>query len=191
MGVDLISGRMKSDGPVGIKPRSFIVDVAANLVRSKGCFIENKDMESLFDEIDILTSKDMLPLLRLLPGSQALLERLQQCGILSVIVSTDITERACRAMQVLQLDHYFTEIIGGDLVDNTKPSPDLAELALSRTGIDPTDAVIIGDHPVDIEMGINASISASIGVLTGLSDSAVFDNYECHVASDLTSLKVA
>lgn len=190
MGVDLQSGRMKPDGPVGIKPRPFIVDVAADVVRKEGCDISHDEMESLFTEVDFATSKEMLPLLKVLPGVEDLLVKLQQCGILSVIVSTDITSRARKAMEVLQLNHYFSEIIGGDLVEHTKPAPDLAALALARVNCDTDSAVVIGDHPVDILMGHNAAIGSNIGVLTGLSDDSAFIGHECHVVSDLQSIMV-
>jgi len=190
MGVDSHSGRMKPDGPVGIKPRPFIVGVAADVVRKRGFDISNSEMEALFYEVDLATSEEMLPLLRLLPGIEALLRKLQECEIKSIIVSTDITSRARRAMEVLKLDHYFSEIIGGDLVENTKPAADLAELALAKVSCSASDAVVIGDHPVDILMGRNACIGLNIGVLTGLSDKDGFANHECHVIPNLQSIEV-
>lgn len=190
MGVDLQTGRMKPNGPVGIKPRPFIVAVAADIVRSKGGDVSDDDMESLFAEVDQVTSADMLPLLKVLPGVEELLKKLQQCGIQSVVVSTDITSRARKAMEVLQLNQYFSEIIGGDLVENTKPAPELAELALERVNCKAVSAVVIGDHPVDIQMGHSAAINTNIGVLTGLSVSTAFTGQNCHVVSDLESIKV-
>ncbi len=190
MGVDLKTDRMKSNGPVGVKPRSYIVNITADVIRSSGYSITNDEMESLFKEVDEMTGCNMKPLLKLLPGVSVLLEQLQQYGILAAIVSTDITQRACQAMQALELEHYFSEIIGGDLVDNTKPAPDLVELTLSRIGISCADAVVVGDHPVDIEMGVSASVPVNIGVLTGLSNSYAFDQYQCCVVPDLTALKI-
>ena len=91
---------------------------------------------------------------------------------------------------MIQLNHYFAEIIGGDLVEHTKPAPDLAELALGYVNCEADSAVVIGDHPVDVLMGYNAAIDSNIGVLTGLSDNSSFIGYECHVVSDLQSIKV-
>ena len=147
-------------------------------------------MELLFAEVDLATSKDMLPLLKILPGVEELLTKLQQCNIQSVVVSTDITSRACKAMEVLKLNHFFVEIIGGDLVDHTKPAPDLAVLALRQVNCEAGNAVVIGDHPVDLLMGQNADINLNIGVLTGLSDNSAFIGHECHIVPDLQSIKV-
>lgn len=190
MGVDTQAWRMKPDGPVGIKPRPFIVDVAASVVRENGQQIDNEQMEALFKEVDESTAKEMLPLLKILPGVEELLESLKRCGIQSLVVSTDITSRARKAMETLQLDHFFAEILGGDMVENTKPAVDLAELALEYSQCDVESAVVIGDHPVDIKMGVNANIDTNIGVLTGLSDQQAFDDLGCWTITNLKSIEV-
>jgi len=190
MGVDLKTGRMKPNGPVGIKPRPYIVNVAADVVRNNGCEFSNEEMESVFVEVDEQTSKDMLPLLKLLPGVEDLLTQLKECGIAAAIVSTDITSRARKAITALELDHFFTVILGGDSVAHTKPSPDLVELALQDLQYSVSDVAVVGDHPVDIEMGKNAGVGVNIGVLTGIAASEAFTELECNVISDLRAIEV-
>lgn len=190
MGVDLQSGRMKPEGPVGVEPRHCIVNVAANVVRRNGCDISNHEMEAIFSEVDYVTSSNLLPLLKLLPGVEDLLKMLKDACIPAFIVSTDITSRACKAMETLQLDRYFEDIIGGDQVENSKPSADMALLALKRCGVTPKGAVVIGDHPVDIKMGCAANVGLNIGVLTGLSEHSAFDGLACHIVSDLSAIAV-
>jgi len=190
MGVNLQSGRIKAEGPVGIEPRPFIVNVAANVVRNHGTNVENEEMENIFSMVDQITAEDIQPLLKLLPGARSLLQRLSEQGIVSMIVSTDITQRARKAMEVLQLDHYFADIIGADQVLHTKPSADLALLALERSGYTAQGAVVVGDHPVDIKMGSAAEVSLKVGVLTGLSDAAMFNGLDCRVVADLTAIEI-
>lgn len=191
MGVNLQTGKMKPDGPVGVKPRSFNVGVVTDFVRKNGYYISNSEVEELFKKADQKTSEDMLPLLKILPGVKELLIKLKQCDIHSIIVSTDITSRAYKAMKTLKLDKYFTKIIGGDLVENSKPSPDLAKLALSYVDCDANQVAVIGDHPFDIMMGASVNAGLNIGVLTGLSNSSKFDCLGCAVINDLTSIEVS
>ena len=191
MGVNLKTGQMKPDGPVGVKPRPFNVGVVTDFVRKNGYYISNSEVEELFKKADQTTSEDMLPLLKILPGVKELLIKLKQCDIHSIIVSTDITRRAKQAMKTLKLDKYFTKIIGGDLVENSKPAPDLAKLALSYVNCDANQVAVIGDHPFDIIMGTSVNAGLNIGVLTGLSNSTMFDNLNCIVINDLTSIKVS
>ena len=191
MGVNLETGQMKPDGPVGVKPRPFNVGVVADFVRKNGYHISNSEVEELFKKADQTTSEDMLPLLKVLPGVKELLIKLKKCGIHSIIVSTDITSRAHIAMKTLKLDKYFTKIIGGDLVENSKPAPDLAQLALSHVNFDANQVAVIGDHPFDIMMGTSVNAGLNIGVLTGLSNSTMFDHLNCFVINDLTSIEVS
>ena len=191
MGVNLETGQMKPDGPVGVKPRPFNVGVVGDFVRKNGYNISNSAVEELFKKADQTTSEDMLPLLKILPGVKELLIKLKQCDIHSIIVSTDITIRAHKAMKTLKLDKYFTKIIGGDLVENSKPAPDLAKLALSYVNCDVNQVAVIGDHPFDIMMGTSVNAGLNIGVLTGLSNSTMFDNLNCIVINDLTSIEVS
>jgi len=190
MGVDIQTGRMKPNGPVGVKPRSFVVHAAADAVRNMGCKISDNDMEDIFLEVDLETSKNMLPLLKLLPGVEKLLMKLKIYSIDAVIVSTDITSRARKAMQVLGIEQYFSEIIGGDLVTNTKPASDLAELALDKVGCMASSAIVVGDHPVDMLMGKNAGVDVNIAVLTGLSRKRSFNECQCNIITDLRSISV-
>ncbi len=190
MGVDLQSGRMKPEGPVGIKPRPFIVNVAADVVRGYGVEVSNDEMEALFSEVDRTTAEDLLPLLKLLPGVKELLRRLKEEEVVAMIVSTDITPRARKAMETLGLDVYFDDIIGADQVEHTKPAADLALLALERSGAASVDAVVVGDHPVDVQMGSAAGVGLNIGVLTGLADMAAFEGMECRVVADLSAIEI-
>ena len=64
MGVDLLSGKIKPNGPVGIKSRPFIVNIASEMVRSRGVDITNNEMENVFLEVDRQTSEKILPLLK-------------------------------------------------------------------------------------------------------------------------------
>ena len=66
--------------------------------------------------------------------------------------------------------HFKVAIIGGDDVKNTKPSPDLALAVIEKCNVDKSKTIVIGDHPVDVQMGIAAKMGYNIGVLTGLSN---------------------
>jgi phosphoglycolate phosphatase len=190
MGVDLTSGKIKPNGPVGIKPRFFIVDVAAQIVRLNKKNISNDEIEDIFLQVDQETSDNILPLLKLLPCVMQLLNDLHRCGVTIMLATTDITSRARMAMKALGIEHFFSEIIGGDAVKSTKPSPDLASIVIERCNVDKHKTVVIGDHPVDVQMGISAETCYNIGVLTGLSDVNAFDELDCFVVDNLKSIQV-
>lgn len=190
MGVDHQSGRMRPDGPVGVKPRAFIVNVTRMALSDLGIDVTVKHIEAMFAEVDAMTVGDLLPLLRLLPGVTALLEELDHNGIAMGVVSTDITARAAKAIDVLGLSRYFRFVLGGDAVVRTKPAPDLVEAALSCGEFARERTIVVGDHPVDIQMGSSAGVGANVGVLTGLSGEQAFAGLDCVVVTDLTFLSI-
>ena len=190
MGIDPRSGRIRPEGPVGVKPRHFNVGVTKRALTELEVDVTEERVESLFAEVDVMTGDDLLPLLRVLPGVVPLLEALDRKGVVMGVVSTDITSRAEKAMKVLGLLGYFRFVLGGDAVAQSKPAPDLVEEALRRGGFARARTVVIGDHPVDIQMAIAANVGASIGVLTGLSEEQAFAEFKCAVVQDLTILTV-
>ena len=191
MGVDLTSKKIKPNGPVGVKPRSFIVDVAAQIVRLNRKNVSNDEIENVFLQVDQKTSDNILPLLKLLPDVLQLLGDLHRCGVTIMLATTDITSRARLSMRALGIEHFFSEIIGGDAVNLTKPSPDLASTVIKRCNVDRHKTAVIGDHPVDILMGVSAGIVCNIGVLTGLSSVNAFHELDCFAVENLKCIQVS
>jgi phosphoglycolate phosphatase len=190
MGMDIHTGRIKSEGPIGIKPRSFVVNLVADFVRQNHSNITNDEVEILFSAVDKETSKDMLPLLKVLPGVRELLLKLNQCDIKLFIATTDITSRAKAAMKILGLEKYFTNIVGSDLVNNSKPAPDLANLVINDLPFEANRVVVIGDHPYDVLMGKNINAGLNIAVLTGISNYKMFKDLNCIVTKDFNSIEI-
>ncbi|MFH1851408.1 MAG: HAD family hydrolase [Candidatus Neomarinimicrobiota bacterium] len=190
LGFDQINGRMKSDGPVGVMPRRFIVDVARRIITDNGVKIDAAAVEDLFQQVDRVTAVDPEPLLRLLPGVVEFLHTCRQNQVQVALVSADKRERIQLALQALRIDHYFTAVIGGDQVENGKPAADPARLAMQICDVPAWKTASIGDHPVDIEMGIRASIPCNIGVLTGLGSRSDFMQQPCHMIQSLQQLSL-
>jgi len=98
------------------------------------------------------------------PYTKNLLTRLQSHGVKCGI----ITRNCARAVTILFPDvlSYCPVLICRDDVNNVKPHPEHIHLALLRLGSRPENALMIGDHPLDILAGHNAG-TAACGVLTG------------------------
>ena len=190
MGVDGSTGRMKPEGPVGVRPRAAIVHVATDELRSAGAEVEEADVEEAFVEVDRRTAGDLAPLVRLLPGVTDLLDCLASRGVAAAVVTTDLSERARGALEVVGLLDRFAVVVGGDDVPKTKPAPDLAYTALAALGVDASASVVVGDHPVDVGMAMAADCGASVGVLTGLAAEEDFVGESCVTVPDLTHLSV-
>lgn len=190
MGVNGSGNRLKPEGPVGIKPRSHIVKVSAQTMQQQGVEISEEEVEALFKEADVKSTDMMDDFLVILPGVKKFLEDCHKNSIKMVIATTDITSRAQKALLEKGLNHYFTSVYGGDLVENTKPAPDMADLIFNELCISRDESIMIGDHNVDVLLAKNASMLAGIGVTTGLLDRESLSANTDFVTDDLSTIEV-
>jgi phosphoglycolate phosphatase len=167
MGIDLNSGKIKFTGPVGIKPREFIINTAYQTIKRYFYAITLEQVSSVFKEIDVYSQTHLAQLVKPLPGVETLLMTLKQKKIKISIATTDLTNRAKLAMDSIGLGHYFDNIAGADLVENAKPSPDLVHYLCEEMSIKVENTLVIGDSIVDLNMAEAAAVRF-IGVKTGL-----------------------
>lgn len=188
MGIDLKTNKMKSEGPVGLKPRSFIIDVAFQTVQDFSDDFTREQVSDLFDRVDTYSKEKLSEIVELLDGVKPLLKDLQTAGISIAIATTDLSTRATLAMKSLGIESFFDTIAGADLVDNAKPSADLVNYILKQHQLGSDKAVVIGDAMADLGMAKNAS-SRFIGVTTGLFTQEFLDQSE-NLIKSLSDIKV-
>jgi HAD superfamily hydrolase (TIGR01509 family) len=105
-------------------------------------------------------------LLRLLPGSRALLERVESLG-LQVVLATSAPEHELAVLRkVLDSDDLVSAITSSEDVGTAKPRPDIIAVALEKAGVEADRAVFVGDSVWDIVACERAGVS-SIGLLSG------------------------
>lgn len=99
-----------------------------------------------------------------LPYTRDLLGRLRNRNVVSAIVT-----RNCRkAVERVFPDHadYCACLLSRNDVSRIKPDPEHLHAALRIMGIPAPQALMVGDHPLDIKAGHNAGCKSG-GVLTG------------------------
>ncbi|WP_051507314.1 HAD family hydrolase [Saccharibacillus sacchari] len=102
-----------------------------------------------------------------LPGVIALLENAQAAGIKLAVATSDGTSSAIKHLRWAGLEGLFDCINGRDLVQEGKPAPDLVFEACRRLGVQPEQAIVIGDGGADMEMAKRAGARLAIGVVSG------------------------
>lgn len=89
-------------------------------------------------------------LTRLMPGVREALTHFHLGGV-SMGVATNKPQLATREILLhFGLTEYFGAIVGGDAVTFLKPAPDALLLALAQLGVDPGDALLVGDSGADL-----------------------------------------
>ena len=90
------------------------------------------------------------------PGVMDTLESLNGCT--KVVISNKREDLSERVLELLGMRKYFDLVVGSDTTPEKKPSPVPIRYVLSKLGIKPEEAVIIGDSTFDIEAGKAAGI---------------------------------
>jgi HAD superfamily hydrolase (TIGR01509 family) len=100
-----------------------------------------------------------------LPAARPLLNWCRDAG-LTVALATSGGERDLWPMLDVLDEPDFDVVVTGDDVDSSKPSRDLLEQVLWRTGLDPLDVLVVGDSVWDMEAACRVG-AAAVGVATG------------------------
>ena len=99
-------------------------------------------------------------------GVPETLARLHDAGHVMAVCTNKLYEPTVKILEGVGLAHYFRVITGGDTFPVRKPDPGHLLGVLERLGLEPGDAIMIGDSPNDIGCAIAAGVR-SIAVSYG------------------------
>ena len=98
------------------------------------------------------------------PGTFELLDLLKEKRVKMAVISNKPQEFTDLILKKLDLSDYFELAFGPEATVNKKPHPEPLLTALERMGAKPSEGVMIGDSPVDIEAARAAKML--VGVIT-------------------------
>lgn len=99
------------------------------------------------------------------PGARDCLETLDRAGILMSVATAKSSKGLFATLERHDLRQFFVNLQTGDRHPG-KPNPSMVLASLAEAGVDPENAVVIGDTRFDIEMAVNAGVTP-IGVAWG------------------------
>lgn len=91
-------------------------------------------------------------------GVKPVLDKLKTAGLKTALVTNSQRDIAEEILGNTGLAKYFDVVVAGDDVDSGKPDPAMINLALEKLGLDPSDALFVGDTVWDIEAGQAAGV---------------------------------
>jgi HAD superfamily hydrolase (TIGR01509 family) len=109
---------------------------------------------------------EFLPLLRPFSAVPDLLRRVRDAGLQVAIASSAKKDELGKYLEIARIADLVHVTTSSDDAEESKPAPDIFEVALEKLGIEGADAVAIGDTPYDAAAAGKAKI-ATIGVLCG------------------------
>lgn len=107
-----------------------------------------------------------LPLVRPFSAVSDLLRRVRETGVRIAVASSAKKEELEKYLDIADIANLVEITTSSDDVSESKPAPDIFEVALSKLGIEGKEAVAVGDTPYDAEAAGKASVR-TIGLLCG------------------------
>lgn len=174
---DLAGGRFDPTSPV----------IAGTLEESAELLVPHLPQMSRTDLLgfllDTAAEAEMVPPVPLAP----LLDRLAGQGLVLGVATNDGEIPALAHLERAGIRDRFAEILGYDSGYTPKPAPDMLLGFAARTGIAPARVVMVGDSTHDLIAGRAAGM-ATVGVLTGLADTATLAPHADTVLPDISHL---
>jgi len=124
----------------------------------------------------------------LFSGALELLQRLAAAGIKLGILSADMTENVKDFVHQYALEPYIQCQLGGDS-GFVKPDPKFFEQACRALGVEPGQAMMVGDTELDFEMAQAAGAAGCIGASWGWTIPPVLDRADA-IASQYNDIQV-
>ncbi|WP_442578818.1 phosphoglycolate phosphatase [Mesorhizobium sp. ASY16-5R] len=101
-------------------------------------------------------------LTKLLPGAREAIAHFHAKGV-PMAVATNKPQLAARTILLhFGLLERLGALVGGDAVTNPKPAPDMLLFALERLGVEPRDALMVGDSISDVKSARAAGMPVAL-----------------------------
>jgi len=92
----------------------------------------------------------------LFPGVKETLAKLHSQGRILSVASSRGRDSLNEFLEAMGLSHYISYILGAEDVTNAKPNPEPVLKTLEHFGLSGAETLVVGDMPVDIQMGLGA-----------------------------------
>lgn len=118
--------------------------------------------EKIYSETRELIAKDVEENgLDIMPGIPELLDFFKKNNVVCCVASSSVTPLVEKYLKISGLSKYIDYAIGGDMVEHSKPNPEIFLKSLEKTPFSKDEAVIFEDS----ENGIRAANAAGIPVI--------------------------
>lgn len=125
---------------------------------------EAQECVKLYRDIFYESIEELTP--NLFEGVHKTLARIAAMGIKLSIASSRSSPSLILFLKNMGIVEFFPYILGSDSTSKHKPDPEPVLQTLREFGVDASEAIMVGDMPVDIAMAHNAGVKA-VGVSYG------------------------
>ena len=101
-----------------------------------------------------------------LAGAADLVRKTKAAGLVVVLASSASKHEVEHLRRALDVDDVVDEVTTSDDADESKPAPDIVQIALEKADLMPSDCVFVGDTVWDVEASQKAGVRC-VAVLSG------------------------
>jgi phosphoglycolate phosphatase len=120
------------------------------------------ELEDASAEMMAIYRQNLTGLTCLLPGAQEAIAQLHVAGFALGVVTNKPQVATREILLHFSLTERLGVIVGGDAVSHMKPAPDALLLALDRLGVEPAEALMVGDSVTDFEAARAAGVPVAL-----------------------------
>ena len=166
-GIDPTSGKIDPRGPCPVSPRSDEIVIGTMALYQHGyLWDESKQwVARAFDEAD--ADGDWREKVVPIEGIQTFLSRLRKYGFYTALATNDERKDTEAILNHLGMGDLFDTILCAGEVNLPKPHPETVFAICRQLGVDPKEAVMVGDSVADMMTGKRAGVALTVGILEG------------------------
>ena len=183
-GFDPITKHVEPDGELAGKTLANMHDLTLNTLRSDGF---NGDAAARVVAA-AWHLPDSMSLVRPIINLESLFIQLHSRNIKIAIATLDDRAPTQTTFAELGMLKYVDALVCADDGVELKPAPDMILKVCDDLNIQPGQCAMIGDSVSDLQMGRNAKVGMTVGVLTGLSNAEKLKPYADHILNSVEQL---
>ncbi len=119
---------------------------------------DDPQVEAISKQRSEMFKSKYLPDLRAFPHTRDLLQRMREAGLKLVVGSSAKSDELEPLLRVAGATDLIESQTSSSDAENSKPEPDILEVALDRLGYPPHAVVMLGDTPYDLEAARKAGV---------------------------------
>ena len=105
-----------------------------------------------------LFKKKYAPSLRPLEGARALVQRIRNDGLATVIATSANQEELHLLLKAAEVADLMEEEATSSDAESSKPDPDIVQAAIKKSGFRRNELAMIGDTPYDVQAAVSAGV---------------------------------
>jgi HAD superfamily hydrolase (TIGR01509 family) len=128
------------------------------LPKLTGIEADSEEGKRLVDRSKAIFAKEYLPLVKPFPEARELLERMRDDGAALVVATSASDDELRGLLAALGAEWLVDEKTSSSDANRSKPDPDIVRVAVDKAGVGPTQCVMLGDTPYDVEAAMRSRV---------------------------------